>query len=82
MGTTYKYRVKVYKKTESGTVYSKASNTVSVKTDSTMTGKTNAKSVVVRKGPSTLKGKLTTLKINTGVTITGISGRSTGIRFP
>ena len=39
-----------------------------------MTGKTNAKSVVVRKGPSTLKGKLTTLKINTGVTITGISG--------
>ena len=74
MGTTYKYRVKVYKKTESGTVYSKASNTVSVKTDSTMTGKTNATSVVVRKGPSTLKGKLTTLKINTGVTITGISG--------
>ncbi len=74
MGTTYKYRVKVYKKEDGNAAYSKSSNTVSVKTDSTMTGKINAASVVVRKGASTSKGKLTTLKINTGVTITGISG--------
>lgn len=74
MGTTYKYRVKAYKKTDGTAAYSKSSNTVSVKTDSSMTGKTNAAGVVVRKGASTLKGKLTTLKINTGVTITGTSG--------
>lgn len=74
MGTAYKYRVKVFKKTEDGTVYSKSSNTVTVKTDPTMTGKTNGTSVAVRKGPSTSKGKLKTLKINTGVTITGTSG--------
>ncbi len=74
MGKTYKYRVKAYKKANGQTAYSKASNTVSVKTESTMTGKTNGTSVIVRKGPSTSKGKLTTLKINTGVTITGTSG--------
>ncbi len=74
MGKTYKYRVKAYKKAGGQTAYSKASNTVSVKTDSTMTGKTNGTSIIVRKGPSTSKGKLTTLKINTGVTITGTSG--------
>lgn len=74
LGTTYKYRIKTYKKAEGGTVYSKASNTVSVKTASTMTGKTNGSGVAVRKGPSVLKGKLKTLNINTGVTITGTSG--------
>lgn len=74
MGTTYKYRIKTYKNAEGSTVYSKYSNTVSVKTNSTMTGKINGTGVAVRKGPSILKGKIKTLSINTGVTITGTSG--------
>lgn len=74
LGTTYKYRVKTYKKADGSTVYSKNSNTVSVKTASTMTGKTNASGVAVRKGPGKSNGKLKTLKINTGVTIIGIKG--------
>lgn len=73
-GKTYKYRIKAYKKASGQTAYSKVSNTVSVKTESTMTGKTNGTSIIVRTGPSTSKAKLTTLKINTGVTITGTSG--------
>lgn len=74
MRTTYKYRIKAYKKEDGSTVYSKPSNTVSVKTASTMTGKANVSGVAVRKGPSASKGKLKTLSINTGVTITGTSG--------
>lgn len=82
MGTTYKYRVKTYKKSGGSTAFSKASNTVSVKTDSTMTGKTNGTSVTVRKGPSTAQGKLQTLGINVGVTITGTSGNWYQVSLP
>lgn len=74
MGTTYKYRVKAYKKSGGSTAFSKASNTASARTESTMTGKTNGTSVTVRKGPSVSQGKLQTLGINVGVTITGTSG--------
>lgn len=74
MRTTYKYRIKTYKNADGSTVYSKSSGTVSVKTASTMTGKTNVSGVAVRKGPSVSKGRLKTLSINTGVTITGTSG--------
>lgn len=74
MGKTYKYKIKAYKKANGKTAYSGASSAVSVKTDSTMTGKTNGTSVVVRSGPSTLKKALKKLGINTGVTITGTSG--------
>lgn len=74
MGTTYKYRIKSYKKENGKTVYSSASGTVSVKTVSSMTGKTNGTNINVRSGPSTLKKSLTKLGINKSVTITGISG--------
>lgn len=73
LGTTYKYKIKSYKTSGGKTVYSSASKAVSVKTDSTMTGKTNGTSVVVRQGPSSSKKALKKLGINTGVTITGTS---------
>lgn len=72
--TTYKYRVKAYKKTGGKTYYGSASNTLSVKTSGSATGKTTGTSVYVRSGPSTSKSKLTTLGINTGVTLTGSTG--------
>lgn len=74
MATTYKYYVRVYKTSGGSTAYSAPSNEVSVKTHSTMTGKTNRTSVPVRKGPAVSKGKLKTLGINTGVSITGTNG--------
>lgn len=74
MGKTYKYKIKSYKKANGKTVYSGASGAVSVKTQSSMTGKTNGTSIIVRSGPSTSKKKLKKLGINTGVTITGTSG--------
>lgn len=82
MGTTYKYRAKAFKKSGSSSAFSKASNTVSVKTESTMTGKTNGTSVVVRTGPSTSYPKLQTLGINVGVTITGTSGSWYQVSIP
>lgn len=74
LGTTYKYHIKTYKKSGKSTVYSRASNTVSIKTNAAVTGKTNGSGVAVRKGPSTLKGSLKTLKLNSSVTITGTNG--------
>lgn len=74
MGKTYKYKVKAYKKASGLTAYGNASSMVKATTSSSMTGKTNGTSVIVRKGPSTKKSKLTKLGINTGVTITGTSG--------
>lgn len=74
MGKTYKYKIKAYKKANGKTAYSSASKAVSVKTESTMTGKTNGTSIVVRSGPGTSKKALKKLGINTGVTITGTSG--------
>lgn len=72
--TTYKYKVKAYKKSGGKTYYSSASNAVSVKTSSPATGKTTGTSVYVRSGPSTSKSKLTTLGISKGVTLTGSTG--------
>lgn len=74
MGTTYKYKIKSYKKASGQTVYSSASKEVSVKTESTMTGKVNSSGVAVRSGPSTSKKRLKSVGRNTGVTITGTSG--------
>lgn len=74
MAKTYKYKIKSYKKANGKTAYSNASSAVSVKTASTMTGKTNGTNIAVRTGPSTLKKRLTKLGINTGVIITGTSG--------
>lgn len=74
MAATYKYKLKSYKKSGGQTVYSAASKAVSVKTDSTMTGKTNGTGIAVRSGPSSSKKVLKKLGINTGVTITGTSG--------
>ncbi|MGN1166961.1 MAG: GH25 family lysozyme [Lachnospiraceae bacterium] len=72
--TTYKYKIKAYKKKDGQTVFGTASSAVSVTTPMNQTGKTNGTNINVRKGPSTSKAKLTVLPINTGVTITGISG--------
>lgn len=74
MATTYKYYVRAFKASGGSAAYSGPSNKIKVKTQSTMTGKTNRTSVPVRKGASTSKGKLKTLGINTGVSITGTSG--------
>lgn len=72
--TTYKYKVKAYKKSGGKTYYSSASNAVSVKTSGSATGKTTGTSVNVRSGPSTSKSILTTLGISEGVTLTGSTG--------
>ena len=74
MGKSYKYKIKAYKKADGKTAYSPASSAVKVKTDSTMTGKTNGTSIAVRSGPSSSKKTIKKLGINTGVTITGTSG--------
>lgn len=74
MGKTYQYKLKSYKSSGGQTVNSASSNAVSVKTDSTMTGKVNGSGVAVRSGPSTSKKKLKTVGRNTGITITGTSG--------
>lgn len=74
MGTTYKYHIRTYKKSGGNTVYSGPSNTVSVKTNAAVTGKTNGSGVAVRKGPSILKSRLKSLKFHSNVTITGTSG--------
>lgn len=74
MGKTYKYKIKSYKKSGGNTVYSTASSVVKVKTDSSMTGKTNGTGIAVRSGPGSSKKLLKKLGINTGVTITGTSG--------
>lgn len=74
MGKTYKYKIKSYKKAGGQTAYSSASKEVSVKTESTMTGKVNGSDVVVRSGPSSSKKRLKSVDRNTGVTITGTSG--------
>ena len=72
--TTYKYKVKAYKKSGGTTVYGNASNIAGVKTSGSATGKTTGTSVSVRTGPSTSKSRITTLGINEGVTLTGSSG--------
>lgn len=72
--TTYKYKIKTYKKKDGQTAYGTASSAISVTTSMNQTGKTNGTSINVRTGPSTSKAKLTVLPINTGVTITGTSG--------
>lgn len=72
--TTYKYKVKAYKKSGGKTVYGNASGAIKVKTDSSATGKTTGTSVSVRTGPSTSKSRITSLGINVGVTLTGSSG--------
>lgn len=74
MGKTYKYKIRSYKKANGKTAYSGQSGAVSVKTASTMTGKTNGTNINVRSGPSTFKKRIKKLGINTGVTITGTSG--------
>lgn len=74
IGTAYKYKIKSYKKSDGKTLYSAASKAVSVKTASTMTGKTNKAGTAVRSGPSSAKKALKKLGINVGVTITGTSG--------
>lgn len=74
MGKTYKYVLKSYKSSGGQSVDSASSNAVSVKTDSTMTGKVNGSGVAVRSGASSSKKKLKTVGRNTGVTITGTSG--------
>lgn len=74
MATTYKYKIKSYVTSGEQTVNSAASKEVSVKTDSTMTGKVNGSSVAVRSGPSASKKKIKTVGRNTGITITGTSG--------
>lgn len=74
MGKTYQYKLRAYKKASGQTVYSTSSKAVSVKTESTMTGKVNGSGVAVRSGPSASKKRLKTVGRNTGVTITGTSG--------
>lgn len=72
--TTYKYKIKTYKKKDGQTAYGTASSAISVTTPMNQIGKTNGTNINVRTGPSTSKSKLTVLDINKSVTITGTSG--------
>lgn len=72
--TTYKYKIKTYKKKDGQTAYGTASSVISVTTPANQVGKTNGTNINVRTGPSTSKSKITVLGINKSVTVTGTSG--------
>lgn len=71
--TSYAYRILPYKTVGSTTVYGAPSAGLSVKTKMPSKGVTNTK-VNIRKGASTSKKKVATVKKGTMLTITGTSG--------
>ena len=72
--TTYKYRIRAYKKVNSQTVYSAYTNEVSIKTKNAVTGKVTASNVTVRTGAGTSYKKLTTAQKNKSVKVTATTG--------
>ena len=73
--TTYKYRIRPYRKVRTANVYSDYSNVVSVKTKKAMTGLVSGVKVNIRKGPGTSYKVLKTVKKNTMLTVTGSRGQ-------
>lgn len=72
--TTYKYRVRAYKKVGSKKVYGSYSSVKSAKTKGSKTGKITAKDVNVRKGAGTSYASLKKLKKGTKLKVTGSKG--------
>lgn len=72
--TTYKYKVRAYKKVGGTTVYSPYSQIVSVKTAGSVKGTVTASNVNVRSGAGTSYKSLKKVGKNTRLTITGSKG--------
>lgn len=72
--TKYKYRVRAYKLVNGKKVYGKYSEVVSAKTNGSVKGKVNTNTVNVRSGAGTSYKKLTTVKKNKILKVTGSSG--------
>lgn len=73
-GTTYTYKVRAYRTEGKSTLYGPYSKSIKVKTVSSEKGRVTSKSLNVRAAATTSSKKLTTLKKNTVLTLTGISG--------
>lgn len=69
--TTYKYRVRAFKKSNGKTTYSSYSSAVKATTKKAVTGKVKATDVNVRKGPGTSYGKVAVLSKGTKIYVTG-----------
>lgn len=72
--TTYKYRVRAYKKANGTTVYSSYTSAVKATTKKAVSGKIKGSNVNFRKGASISKAKIAQLKKGKNVTLTGKSG--------
>lgn len=72
--TTYKYRVRAYKKANGTTVYSSYTSAVKATTKKAVSGKIKGSNVNFRKGASISKVKIAQLKKGKNVTLTGKSG--------
>ena len=72
--TTYKYRVRAYKKANGTTTYSSYATAVKATTKKAVSGKIKGSNVNFRKGASTSKAKIAQLKKGKNVTLTGKSG--------
>lgn len=72
--TTYKYRVRAYKKANGTTTYSSYASAVKATTKKSVSGKVKGSNVNFRKGASTAKAKIAQLKKGKKVTLIGKSG--------
>ena len=72
--TTYKYRVRAYKKANGTTVYSSYTSAVKATTKKAVSRKIKGSNVNFRKGASISKAKIAQLKKGKNVTLTGKSG--------
>ncbi len=73
-GTTYTYKVRAYRTEGKSILYGPYSKSIKVKTVSSEKGRVMAESLNVRASATTSSKKLTTLKKDTVLTLTGISG--------
>lgn len=72
--TTYKWRIRAFKRTSAGTVYSAWSSPINVKTKGAVYGRVKVSKLYVRSGAGTSYKKLKTVKKNTKIKITGTKG--------
>lgn len=80
-GTTYKYRMRAYKKSNGKTTYSSYTSAVKATTKKAVAAKVKATDVNVRKGPGTTYGKVTMLPKGAKISVTGSRGSWYKVKF-